>query len=129
VLVSGLFLFFTVYYGKKGYTVNKPSTDHVGALKYKPILAKEVKVVNPEENPSNILDVSHLLQTSTVTDAVLRLRPFQYLTDVKNPCFALKDGRWNIGNITIKTAINNGYEIRCFPKVLLAGKYFKNLLI
>ena len=54
-------------------------------------------------------------------DDVLSLDTPHFLTDVKNPCFALTDDKVNVGSITISTALEEGYNIQCLPYVFLAG--------
>ena len=58
-----------------------------------------------------------LATPSTVTGTL----PPLFLTDVKNPCFALDKNYINVGNINLTTAIRLKYEVRCLPGVYLAG--------
>ena len=52
---------------------------------------------------------------------VTSTQPPSFLTDVKNPCFAMDNNYINVGGISLATAIEMGYQIKCLPYVYLAG--------
>ena len=76
-----------------------------------------------DASPSNLTysQIHHFLLSTPQT--VVRSNPPNFLTDVKNPCFAIGEHFVNIGNIDLSYALEKDYEIRCLPYVYIAGKY------
>ena len=57
-----------------------------------------------------------------IPQTVTQTEPPNFLTDVKNPCFAMAENYINVGNIDLDTAIKMGFEVNCLPYVYLAGR-------
>ena len=75
--------------------------------------------INLENNITYIKLHPFLLSTPKT---VMRTTPPKFLTDVKNPCFAIDNNFINIGNINLSYALKMNYEVRCLPYVYIAGK-------
>ena len=81
-----------------------------------------VRKINPENNITYTRLHPFLLSTPKT---VMQTSPPKFLTDVKNPCFAIDNNFINIGNINLSYALKMNYEIRCLPYVYIAGKFLR----
>ena len=73
------------------------------------------------ENEITFTDLQPFLLSTPKT--VMRTSPPQFLTDVKNPCFAMDNHYMNVGNINLSYALKMKYEIRCLPFMYIIGKF------
>ena len=78
--------------------------------------------INPENDVTYTKLHPFLLSTPKT---VMRTTPPKFLSDVKNPCFAIDHNFINIGNINLSYALKMNYEIRCLPYVYIAGKFVR----
>ena len=70
----------------------------------------------------NLTSIQKFLKSDP--DNIMDTEKMEFLSDVRNPCFAENDN-WNgNGELTLKLALDEKWKIHCLPAFYLAGMLF-----
>ena len=96
---------------------------------HKTKIYNDPKEIDLDTTESKDLDNSDITYTQihpfllSTPKTVMQTTPPKFLTDVKNPCFAMDNNFINVGNINLTYALKMKYEIRCLPYTYVAGEF------
>ena len=68
---------------------------------------------------SNLTSIQKFLKSDP--DNIMDTEKMEFLSDVRNPCFAESDYRVDQGKMTLKLALDEKWRIHCLPAFYLAG--------